>query len=467
MATCLAAALLSTGVKPVHAARTCGGLRATVTGSSKSDFLAGTPGADVISTGPGHDQVYGRGGNDVICAGRGDDLVVGGPGDDLLLGERGVDDMFGEDGNDRLKTGDGPTNTASGGPGDDRLTGGEGLDLSNYLEFGSPIEADLTDGRATGEGTDTFASIEGVLGSRADDTLRGNGDGNLLVGAGGNDLISGGGNSAGLVTPHGPDADILVGDGDPLLPPGADVLEGGTGINIADYTSAQQAMTVDLTDGTAVGDGADRLIEIQGVAGSEFDDTLTGNEDDNAFRGYQGSDIISGNAGEDVVVFTTAREGVTVDLELGSATGEGSDSLVGIEGIWGSYASDRLAGSAAANWIFGLRGADRITGSDGDDLLHGGPGDDALDGGPGTDRCRAGEANTLCENDEPPPDAPTERCGDTQRSARNACSSRAPELPRLYLSTRVSIRSSFKVPPPSMRTSASSTRRTTVLIARR
>ncbi len=422
----------------------------------------------MIVTGRGHDQVYGRGGDDIICAGRGDDLVVGGPGDDRLLGARGVDELFGEDGNDVLRTGGGPTNTASGGPGDDRFVGGVGLDIASYFESNSAIEADLAEGSATGEGTDRFASIEGLLGGRARDILSGGPGGNLLVGAGGSDSLVAGGNDASLDSPYGPSVDILVGDGDPLVAPGADVLEGGEGVNIADFTSSETAMRVDLRNGTAVGEGADRLVGIQGVAGSEFDDTLTGDDEANAFRPYQGSDTITGGGGDDVVVFTTSRVGVIVDLEIGSATGEGTDSLIGIEDIWGSYADDRLTGSAVANSIFGLRGVDRIAGADGDDMLHGGPGDDALDGGPGTDSCQAGEANTLCENDAPPPSTRSFELGcSTQRSVRSACSKRAPELPRLYLFTRVSIRASSSAPPPWMRTSASSTRRTTVFIARR
>jgi Ca2+-binding RTX toxin-like protein len=174
-------------------------------------------------------------------------------------------------------------------------------------------------------------------------------------------------------------------------------------VNVADYTTAQTAVNVDLSTGSATGDGVDRLIGIQVVAGTEFDDTLVGDEEDNAFRGYQGDDTIRGGGGDDVAVFTTSREGVTVDLEIGSATGEGFDSLAEIEDIWGSFASDRLTGNGAPNSIFGLRGADRIAGAAEDDSLNGGPGSDALDGGDGTDECLAGEANTLCENAAQPP----------------------------------------------------------------
>ena len=419
-----AALVIVAGAVPAGAARTCGGKRPTLIGSTKSDFLAGTPGPDVITTGPGHDQVYGRGGDDVICSGRGDDFVVGGPGDDRLLGERGIDDLVGDEGNDDLRTGDGPTNTASGGVGDDKLTGGSGLDLANYLDVNVAIEANLAGHTATGEGTDTFDSIEGVLGSRAGDTLTGDEGPNLLVGAGGDDSLSAGGNSGDLRSPQTSRVDILVGDGDPLVAPGSDLLQGAGGVNVVDYTTAQTAVNVDLRSGTATGDGADRLVDIQIVSGSEFDDILTGNDEDNGFRGYQGNDTIQGAGGNDVVVFTTSREGVTVDLTIGSASGEGFDSLTDIENIWGSYGADQLTGSGAANSIFGLRGADRVAGEAGDDSLHGGPGSDALDGGDGTDSCRAGEANTTCENDRLGPPTAGRRVGPLSVLARET----APEI---------------------------------------
>lgn len=97
---------------------------------------------------------------------------------------------------------------------------------------------------------------------------------------------------------------------------------------------------------------------------------------------------------------------MTVDLDAGTATGEGSDSLVSIEQVDGSPFDDTLVGDNGANGFFGLSGADDLIGLGDDDFLIGGPGDDSLDGGDGddfldgkggTDTCTIGETVSNCE----------------------------------------------------------------------
>ena len=65
-----------------------------------------------------------------------------------------------------------------------------------------------------------------------------------------------------------------------------------------------------------------------------------------------------------------------VDLAADTATGEGADTLAGIESAIGSSFADDLTGGAGPN---------ALTGGPGTDTLVGGAGDDALTGGPGTD----------------------------------------------------------------------------------
>ena len=52
--------------------------------------------------------------------------------------------------------------------------------------------------------------------------------------------------------------------------------------------------------------------------------------------GLEGNDTIDGGGGlQDIVVYWWARGPVTVDLTAGSATGEGTDTLAGIEWVGG------------------------------------------------------------------------------------------------------------------------------------
>ena len=74
---------------------------------------------------------------------------------------------------------------------------------------------------------------------------------------------------------------------------------------------------------------------------------------------------------------------VTVDSISGTATGDGSDSLTGIENIEGSLHDDTLIGDAGPNLIWANAGDDAISGGDGDDVLDAGAGTDSADGGTG------------------------------------------------------------------------------------
>ncbi|MEA2446978.1 MAG: hypothetical protein QOK47_615 [Actinomycetota bacterium] len=376
----------------------CFGRVATKVGTKKAELLTGTSKADVIVALGGADQIEGKGGNDLICGGGGGDLILGSEGDDRIDGQGGNDSIFGMEGNDEIKLGGGRINDTTGGPGDDVLTGGNGFDLAGYVDAPNGVNVDLAAGTASGgDGADTLSGIDGVAGSGADDTLRGTAGTNLLFGAGGNDSIFTGGNTGNFATPTTPAVDVVSGDGDPQAPPGNDTLTGGAGMNIVDYSFSETAVQVDLSLGTANGEGLDTLSGFQVVVGSEFDDSLTGDGNDNAFQPYLGNDDVDGGGGADLAVFASAANSVVADLATGNATGEGTDTLSGIENLWGSPSADTLTGDDGPNAIYSLGGNDRITAAAGDDRLDGGTGIDALDGGDGNDRCSAGETNTNCE----------------------------------------------------------------------
>jgi hypothetical protein len=164
------------------------------------------------------------------------------------------------------------------------------------------------------------------------------------------------------------------------------------------------------------------------VLGGSDDDAITGNSLANHLTGNDGDDMVlgsplapvildagdflEGNAGNDGLfgglgadtaswkACECADGGVTVDISLGFAEGEGDDSILDyIEKIEGSKKSDNLktgptgAGSSVNSWIKGFGGGDSIVGSDGNDRLAGGGGNDKIRMGAGDDDGLGGGGN--------------------------------------------------------------------------
>ncbi len=75
---------------------------------------------------------------------------------------------------------------------------------------------------------------------------------------------------------------------------------------------------------------------------------------------------------------------MTVCLTDGTSSGaDGNDSLLNIEGVFGSASDDFIYGNSAANTLYGKDGNDSLSGYEGPDTLVGGIGNDVLDGGTG------------------------------------------------------------------------------------
>ncbi len=387
----------------------CKGSVATIVGTDASEEITGTAAADVILGLSGDDQIDGRGGADVICAGDGFDFVQGGPGanellggggddtlhggptKDVLEGGGGIDALFGEGGNDVLRGGPNVglgIEGLIGGRGDDRLIGGTGLDSAQFFDSHRGIDGNLATGLVTGNGRDRLEAIEGLVGSNLDDVLIGDEGGNGLFGQAGDDVIRGLG-SGSLASGN---YDVLAGDD------GDDSLDGGSGFDAATYGRIPVAVTVDLSDGSADGQGHDTLRAVEAAFGSVLDDTLLGDRMANALVGGLGDDRIDGRGGVDTAIFRDVRGPVDVDLRLGTAVGAGADELRGMENVWGSHAADTLVGDANDNVLVGFEGDDEIFGLGGDDTLSGGPGADTLNGGDGVDVCVSGAVTLACES---------------------------------------------------------------------
>jgi len=308
------------------------------------------------------------------------DILTGTAADDVLVGLGGDDTLDGGDGNDMLY-----------GNGKDTMLGGKGNDTYFVSGFETIIEY-------INEGVDTVVSkgsyslesrkfIENLFltgaqnstgrGNSLDNILRGNAGNNILNGLAGNDTI--------------------------------------------DYSLATSAVTVNLgltaSQHISSDQGDDTLLNIEGIIGSDADDTLTGNGSANTINGGRGADTIAGGDGDDILIggsgddwlrgeagndiliggagndtlgggagsdtasYVDATGAVTVSLQIEVAqntVSAGVDSLWNIENLTGSNYDDTLTGSdiniqtgkTGANVLNGGSGADRMIGGSGDDIYY-------------------------------------------------------------------------------------------------
>ncbi|MGF7148799.1 Ca2+-binding RTX toxin-like protein [Sphingomonas zeicaulis] len=175
-----------------------------------------------------------------------------------------------------------------------------------------------------------------------------------------------------------------------------DILDGGTGVDTVLFDDSVYAVTADLAAGTGNRGGfIERLISIENILGSRFNDALTGDANANMIEGGLGNDTLNGAAGIDTASYASATAGVTVSLDVtaGQNTGAaGTDTLMNFENLLGSAFADTLTGDAGANRLIGAAGNDILNGGDGDDVLEGGAGNDVLNGGAGSDAASYADA---------------------------------------------------------------------------
>lgn len=255
--------------------------------------------------------------------------TTGTPGDDVILGSMGNDTIDGGAGNDTVCGLEGADRLV-GGAGDDRLFGG--LDDEYYPDDGY--------------------------------------EGDLIVPGPGDDFVDLGDDPASATVDY------------------VDRLANYDSVSFADATGP---VTVDLSAGTATGEGNDTIVVPAysgGIVGSAHDDVLVGTSRPDWIRGGGGADRVVAGAGDD-------------DLEADGGDvvrgGDGGDIIVAPRG------RVRLFGDAGVDYVEAHGRRSAIGGGDGDDYLvgdlgvsvHGGAGNDEIgaalhrrtrievDGGPG------------------------------------------------------------------------------------
>lgn len=186
-----------------------------IEGSAADDTIIGDHGPNFIYADQGDDEIDGNGGSDLIfflgatggvtvdlglglatgMAPNFDDLediehVVGSNYADNITGNSKRNFLNGSVGTDWVKGVDGDDYLA-GGENNDQIEGGDGNDIMDYFQSNKSVDANLTTGTSTGEGTDTLMDVESLSGTSKGDKLRGNGLANFLYGQNGKDKLFG------------------------------------------------------------------------------------------------------------------------------------------------------------------------------------------------------------------------------------------------------------------------------------
>lgn len=403
--------------------------------------------------GAGADTLTGNENSNVISGGAGNDSISGGSGNSVCTSD--VDVLNGGDGNDTFVMGP----VADCG---DEVNGNAGTDKVDY-QFRTAALTITVDGSANDglplEGDNVKTDVEIIVGGAAGDTITGGNGNETIHGGAGNDIINGGGGNDTLIGNAGNDIlnggagdDLFIAEGDDDvfvnyltvttddMGAGADVMNGGPGIDKVSYASRVAPVFVTLCTDVAAATGAPVTSPIpapcadsDGSAGS-----LTGTEDISAldYSAETNYDLviavgavpytvnldgaadkaavaaaINGEAALAAVITADATgnflvlsmndknstavvtidaattDDVAADLGLveGATISNEGDKNVNIEWLVGGSGDDVLTGHTAGETIEGGDGNDTINGGAGDDTLYGDGGNDTINGGDGND----------------------------------------------------------------------------------
>nr|MCW2727553.1 hypothetical protein [Aeromicrobium sp.] len=425
--------------------------------------LLGTPAAETPADDGIEDRVYGGDGDDWVFAQGGDDEAHGGPGTDVVEGGPGADLVQGDDGKDLLVGGSSTTGavtldrTATGaGDGDDTVVGDQGVDDAEGSDVmaGDNARLQIVAGGDRSRWNRLRRDVAVVLfdvpttsvptTASGNDTMRGGGLEDLILGQSGNDVIDGGDGSdaieggAGHDTVDGKagDDEILGGSWTAATRDEADTLRGDDGddLILGDNGNPANGSSpyVTLLDVPAGGATASAdLFGIDAISGGTGEDRLFGQGGDDVLQGDEGVDLLEGDAGSDQLSGGTEDDtltgGSSSDDGVISPDRTGSDQLDADDVLSGGSGDDVLAGDNArldrtnrqrgdgtrlrsvllfdlarakdttsagaggADRLDGDEGRDLVFGQAGDDILSGHAGDDYLEGNDGADTLRGGD----------------------------------------------------------------------------
>lgn len=132
---------------------------------------------------------------------------------------------------------------------------------------------------------------------------------------------------------------------------GADRFDLGGGSDTVDYSYSATAVHVDLAMGRGFSGSArgDRLLNVENLIGSDFQDILTGDDFANELTGEAGNDILEGQGGNDILFGSQGRDELFGDA--------GEDVLIG-----GAGGDDLYGGAHVDVFVFENVGDSAVTG---------------------------------------------------------------------------------------------------------
>jgi Ca2+-binding RTX toxin-like protein len=219
---------------------------------------------------------------------------------------------------------DGGDDTVDGGEGNDLVyayytgrTQGISFDLANKEGNSLVTQGAVRNGAGElvgGTAAGSFTSVERIIfrGGVGDDTVRGGGTLDSLIGNEGNDILDGW---------YGDDS--LQGNA------GDDVLIGGEGLDTATFVNNTTGVTVDLRITTAqnTGEGNDTFLGIEYLTGGTGSDTFNGTDDFNLISDSSGgNDSFFGHGGDDMLNITRSAA-ITTANTLTMDGGAGDDII--------------------------------------------------------------------------------------------------------------------------------------------
>lgn len=288
-------------------------------------------------------------------------------------------------------------------------------------------------------GSDPVETSMVINGSTGNDSIEGGDNSDTITGGGGNDTLAGGLGSDELEGGSGNDTlngstfaiqkiDQFTDDGD--------VLDGGTGIDTADYSTRLESLFISNDNIADDGEfGADFftgalsskendnvLSNVENMLGGGGNDAIAGPgaddfgsataSSDSYINGGPGDDVLFGELGNDTLVGAKGDDtlcgGTGADYLDG---GKGNDALLGdyrfirqsdfsplFDFFPGPFSGDTLIGGVGDDFIRG-GGDTYFNEQSGDDFIDGGPGTDLLFGDDGNDSILGGDGSDLIEGD--------------------------------------------------------------------
>jgi len=210
-----------------------------------------------------------------------------------------------------------------------------------------------------------FGKQATIVGTNTKERIRGTSGRDVIDARGGNDNVrSGGGNDI-----------ICAGSGDDVVEagPGRDVVDGQLGLDLLLGGPGRDRLIgggrTDILDGGLGNDDLNAGQALDLLAGLGGNDRMVGGSGSDLLLPGSGNDRVDGGSEFDIVSFFLSPTGVTVDLLAGTAVGEGTDVLIGIEDIEGTPFNDVLGGNPLENLVWPHLGDDLVNGGDGNDII--------------------------------------------------------------------------------------------------